>query len=99
LFEYFNNNNNNKKFLIFLINSLIIFIIIDAITYDSYMKRVYSSGASKNEAKSTTDDSTIMVEFNGKSIDVLNTLNKLEKAEVNIQTLDVKLKEANIEIG
>jgi hypothetical protein len=60
------------------------------------MKRVYSN-TGKNEAKS--EDNAIMVEFNGKSIDVLNTLTKLEKAEVSVQTLDVKLKEANLEIG
>lgn len=51
-----------------------------------------------NESNSFNKDSGI-IELNGSTIDVLNTIKSLAKSEQNALKLDQKLKDATEEIG
>ncbi len=65
------------------------------ISYDAYMKRLIKG---VNAAENAQNDNLI-VEIEGKSIDVMKTVAKLEASESNLLKLDLKLKESLDEIG
>ena len=72
-------------------------IVANIITYDSYMRRLNPGQAPG--ASSSFNKATSVVEINGTSIDVLNTLKKLDESEHTANKLDQQLKEAIEEIG
>lgn len=66
-------------------------IIKNILTFDSYMKRLTDTNSSKSLVEFDKDAG--LIELNGTTIDVLNTIKKLEKSESNVNILDQKLKD------
>lgn len=71
-------------------------IVHYALSFEAFLKRVQGfSGADQN----TVAADSILVEINGTAIDVPNTLKKLEKAQADLHSLDLKFKSSQDEIG
>jgi hypothetical protein len=64
-------------------------IVSNLLSFDLFMKRI--SSGDDNKKKNSTDG---LVEINGTTYDVLNTIKKLEKKELDLVDLDSKLKES-----
>lgn len=69
-------------------------IVNSAFSFDLYMKR---SVLIKDQERDNANQIGI-IEINGTSIDVLNTIKKLEKSELNLNKLDLKYKDSLEEI-
>jgi hypothetical protein len=67
-------------------------IVDNILTFDLYMKRLLEKG-NKQSTENAAVAEQHFVEINGTTIDVLNTIKKLEKSETNLNCLDEKLKE------
>jgi hypothetical protein len=71
-------------------------IVHYALSFEAFLKRVQGfSGADQNNIVADS----ILVEINGTAIDVPNTLKKLEKAQTELHSLDLKFKSSQDEIG
>lgn len=73
-------------------------IVSSIITYDSYMKRVAPESAQATK-EGSFNKQTGVIELNGSTIDVLNTLKDLNESEKTVGKLESKLKETFDEIG
>ncbi len=74
-------------------------IVALTITYDSYINRLKREDGGDNSEENKNATSSGIVELNGITIDVMNTVKKLENSELYALTLDQKLKESLEEIG
>ena len=66
-------------------------IVSHLLSFDLYMKRITISNGDSAKNNNSTEG---LVEINGTTYDVLNTIKKLEKSELNLVDLDTKLKES-----
>lgn len=76
------------------------------VSFEAYMRRLnsgsntlFQSDVSNGTSSASNNQESLIVEINGRAIDILNTVKKLEDCELNLLKLETKCKESLEEIG
>lgn len=74
-------------------------IVHYALNFEAFLRRVQGIIGGGGGGSSGNNEDTVLVDFNGTAIDVASTLKRLEKAEGDLRSLDLKFKDSQEEIG
>lgn len=74
-------------------------IVQYSLSFETYMRRIGGHSGGGGGGEGSVSEGVNLVEINGTVIDVANTLKKLEKAQSDLHSFDIKFKEAQEEIG